>query len=449
MIKKDGNTIIIDTFRDLESPSAEFNKTKDETVKLIVKSAEHDRKVTDIVDVLKELKDLEWVEIQNPDTELCSIDGMLYSRDGKNLYFCARTGTVDIPDGTITICENAACNCMLSELIIPDSVKHINNLAFFKSYMLKEVRGGSGITDIGDYAFSTCVRLKKFNIGKNMKHIGDWAFANTCLTEISLPDGLKSVGDGAFRTFTIRVDENGFDYSIKLEPEDMYEIHIPKSLKSIGCEAFASASRVYTDFFDKQLVLACQDATRHGAKYKTKFCLIKIGNHPEIILPKTAFRKVDWMTDRIYGFLHSKSDIPPTLAYPDSIDDSILNNESELSALMEYCRRYHDTASYARVYQHDVRAKQAKACYAERAVSPPVDDADVERLIARSVRKILQIGVNDVETLIDYINAGIFNNETLKQMLDMADEMFGPDAAILKGYILNKIQKSEILKFTL
>lgn len=44
MIKKDGNTMIIDTFRDLKSSSAEFNKAKRKTVKLIVKSAEHDQK---------------------------------------------------------------------------------------------------------------------------------------------------------------------------------------------------------------------------------------------------------------------------------------------------------------------------------------------------------------------------------------------------------------------
>ena len=33
-----------------------------------------------------------------------------------------------------------------------------------------------------------------------------------------------------------------------------------------------------------------------------------------------------------------------------------------------------DTASYARVYQHDVRAKQTKVCDAERARGPPVDN---------------------------------------------------------------------------
>ena len=43
----------------------------------------------------------------------------------------------------------------------------------------------------------------------------------------------------------------------------------------------------------------------------------------------------------------------------------------------------------------------------------------------KNVRKILQIGVHDLETLIEYINAGTFNDETLKQMLDMADELFG------------------------
>ena len=31
-------------------------------------------------------------------------------------------------------------------------------------------------------------------------------------------------------------------------------------------------------------------------------------------------------------------------------------------------------------------------------------------------RKILQIGVHDLETLIEYINAGAFNDETLKQI---------------------------------
>lgn len=417
MIKKDGNTMIVDTFQDLKISSSEFNKAKNGTVKLIVKSAEHDQKVIDIVNALKEMKDLEWVEIQNPDAKLCSIDGMLYSRDGKNLYFCARDGIVEIPDGTKTICECAASNCLASEIIIPDSVKHIKDFAFFGNYMLEEVKGGSSLTDIGDSAFLNCIKLKKFHIGKDMKYIGSGAFADTGLTKIDLPEGLEYVGNSAFQTICISANENGIYYAAELRPEDMYEIHIPKSLKSIRGGAFASASRVYTDSFDKQLILACKDNSRTETKYRTKFCLIKIGDNPEIILPKTIYENVDWIIDKVCRFLHSKEDIPPALIYHD-IDNSIINNDSVLSAAMEYCRRYHD--------------------------------ANVEQFMAGNVKEILQIGVHDLETLIEYINAGTFNDETLKQMFDMADELFGPDAVTLKGYILNKQnEKSETSDYTL
>lgn len=187
-------------------------------------------------------------------------------------------------------------------------------------------------------------------------------------------------------------------------------------LKSIGRYAFASASRVYTDSFDKQLILACKDNSRTETKYRTKFCLIKIGDNPEIILPKAIYENVDWIINKVYRFLHSKEDIPPALIYHD-IDNSIINNDSVLSAAMEYCRRYHD--------------------------------ADVEQFVAGNVKEILQIGVHDMETLIEYINAGTFNNETLRQMFDMADDIFGPDAVTLKGYILNKYKKSETSNYTL
>ena len=124
------------------------------------------------------------------------------------------------------------------------------------------------------------------------------------------------------------------------------------------------------------------------------------------------------MADRIYDFLHSKRDIPPALVYQYGIDGSIINNESVLSASMEYCRRYHD--------------------------------ADVEQFLAKNVMKILQIGVHDLETLIEYFNAGTFNYVTLNQMFDISEELFGTDAVTLKVYILNKQnKKSETSDYTL
>ena len=178
MIKKDGNTMIIDTFRDLKSSSAEFNKAKRKTVKLIVKSAEHDQKVIDIINTLKEMRDLEWVEIQNPDTKLCSIDGMLYSGNKQKLYLCPRgkTGNLVIHDGAELSCDYACAWVRCDQVTIPDSVKSIGENAFAFNLNLKKVEGGRNIQNIKPFAFYRCYRLKRFEFGEKLKIIGSSAF---------------------------------------------------------------------------------------------------------------------------------------------------------------------------------------------------------------------------------------------------------------------------------
>lgn len=189
-------TLIVDTFDDLISMNGDVYDTQ----KLTVKYASCKFSAEYVRDILATLHNLEWFEIQNPDGKLCSIDGMLYSRNGKLLYFCPRQrkGTVIIPDGTETICQNAFSVTQISELIIPASVKRLQKFACGDNNLLKRVIGGEGIVSFGQYAFYNCVRLTEFNLGKNVKFIGNSAFANTELKTIDLPEGLKSVGDGAF-----------------------------------------------------------------------------------------------------------------------------------------------------------------------------------------------------------------------------------------------------------
>ena len=101
-------TLIVDTFDDLISMNGDVYDTQ----KLTVKYASCKFSAEYVRDILATLHNLEWFEIQNPDGKLCSIDGMLYSRNGKLLYFCPRQrkGTVIIPDGTETICEPSPPN---------------------------------------------------------------------------------------------------------------------------------------------------------------------------------------------------------------------------------------------------------------------------------------------------------------------------------------------------
>ena len=64
--------------------------------------------------------------------EYISMDGVLYSRDGKTLVCCppGRMGTMQIPEGVETIGSLAFVNSCLEAVEIPGSVRTIGQLAF-------------------------------------------------------------------------------------------------------------------------------------------------------------------------------------------------------------------------------------------------------------------------------------------------------------------------------
>lgn len=244
--------LTVNTFDDLLNMNADMH---DSIRRLTVKYADCKSSIRHVCDVLTALHRLEWLEIQNPDGRFCTINGILYSRNGKSLYFCPREreGSVRVQEGTEVICKNAFSATNISELIIPDSVKRIQEFACGDNHVLEKVIGGKGIVSFGQYAFFNCVKLTELSLGKNIKLIGNAAFTNTGLKNVDLPEGLKSVGGGAFHTVHITEDS----YMVGVEPEGMYEVHIPKSLKKIGCCAFANASVVYAENVNRKLLMAC------------------------------------------------------------------------------------------------------------------------------------------------------------------------------------------------
>lgn len=116
--------LTVNTFDDLLNMNADMH---DSIRRLTVKYADCKSSIRHVCDVLTALHRLEWLEIQNPDGRFCTINGILYSRNGKSLYFCPREreGSVRVQEGTEVICKNAFSATNISELIIPDSVKRI------------------------------------------------------------------------------------------------------------------------------------------------------------------------------------------------------------------------------------------------------------------------------------------------------------------------------------
>ena len=141
------------------------------------------------------------VDENNPNYK--SIDGNLYSKDGKTLiqYAIGKTATsFVIPDSVTTIGSSAFSSCdSLTSIVIPDGVTSIGDGAFQYCSGLTSVTIGDSVTSIGDLAFCGCNCLTSVTFGDSVTTIGRYAFyICTSLRSITIPDSVTSIGDGAF-----------------------------------------------------------------------------------------------------------------------------------------------------------------------------------------------------------------------------------------------------------
>lgn len=87
---------------------------------------------------------------------------------------------------------------LVTELKIPDGVTAISDKAFC-GLNVSEVILPEGLKTIGRYAFSWCENLTGVIISDGVTEIGDGAFCwCDCLTDVSIPDSITYIGDGAF-----------------------------------------------------------------------------------------------------------------------------------------------------------------------------------------------------------------------------------------------------------
>jgi hypothetical protein len=134
-----------------------------------------------------------------------------------------------IMDNTFFWCKN------LKSIIIPSSVKSIGYSAFSGCNSLENIVILGKLTAIQDNAFSDCTALNNVRI-TSCEYIGDKAFYNcSALTSISLPVGLKAIGDSAFVVS---------DFQSVSHPSSLQSVSLPSSLTSIGNEAFSGCSNL-------------------------------------------------------------------------------------------------------------------------------------------------------------------------------------------------------------
>ena len=110
-----------------------------------------------------------------------SIDGNLYSKDGKKIirYAKAKKNTsFDIPNGVVEIGDFAFFGSKnLASVTIPESITKIGEWAFALGG-LKIANVPHKVKTIGDYAFDGCENLEQVYIPAAVTHIGEFSFYN-------------------------------------------------------------------------------------------------------------------------------------------------------------------------------------------------------------------------------------------------------------------------------
>ena len=167
------------------------------------------------------------IKVDENNANYKSIDGNLYSKDGKTLiqYAIGKTATsFDIPNSVTSIGDDAfECCTSLTSIVIPNSVTSIGDWAFSGCSSLTNIVIPNSVTSIGDWAFSGCTSLTSIEIPNSVTSIGDWAFSYCdSLKSIEISNSVTSIGEYAF-----------------YDCDSLTSIVIPNSVTSIGNGAFS------------------------------------------------------------------------------------------------------------------------------------------------------------------------------------------------------------------
>ncbi len=145
-------------------------------------------------------------------------------------FQCRGLTSITIENGVQSIDDNAFYLCIgLTSVTIPESVTSVGNRAFYLCWNLTSITIPENVTFIGMGAFGNCSGLTEFK-GKFASDNGHClivndtlkAFAPNCgLSEYTIPDGVKVIGDYAFSNCT-----------------GLASVTIPNSVTSIGAGAF-------------------------------------------------------------------------------------------------------------------------------------------------------------------------------------------------------------------
>lgn len=150
-------------------------------------------------------------------------DGILYNEGMSELFLCYQDRVrVKVPQTVKRIAPQAFANRLnLKEIILPDGLETIDDAAFMGCTSLTTLTIPHTVTAVGKRLCWGCHSLQTVYLPKSIKEIPQFTFFSCGLRSVTLPDGVKKIGEHSF----------GANFSLT-------SIQLPNTVRSIGVSAF-------------------------------------------------------------------------------------------------------------------------------------------------------------------------------------------------------------------
>lgn len=218
---------------------------------------------------------LQRFEVAEGNECYCTADGVLFSRGMQSLVSCpnGKVGVYAIPQGVQEIGYYAFAYCSrLTAIHIPSSVTNVPPGAFLNCQSLESF----GVSpDNGNYQATDGLlytkndetlisypggRIGPCKIPNSVLAIGDYAFCGVKLTDITIPDGVQTIGENAF---------NGCPA--------LQSISLPNSIRTICDGAFYGCPSLEKITIPLGTASIGEDAFSHCGKLNGVYCLQNTG----------------------------------------------------------------------------------------------------------------------------------------------------------------------------
>lgn len=187
---------------------------------------------------------------------------------------CTSLRSAVLPEGRININYGTFYNCSSLESIkLPSSVQYIRGEAFYGCKSLKTVEWSKPLELIEGSAFYDCTSLTDIILPSKVKEVGSEAFKNCSSAKNAvIPDSVKKIGTGAFsgceslESLTLgrkleTIPSEAFRYCYELT-----SVKLPASVKNIGSKAFGENTSLKEVDIGKNVTEIASDAFSYPRK---------------------------------------------------------------------------------------------------------------------------------------------------------------------------------------